>query len=177
MQNNLGRLGGQLGVVLCLIGFLAIFFGWNGAASNNYVPAQFPYLISGGIAGLGVVVIGAAMLVVQNQRADRARIESVLERLAAAMERQGTATGAGAAMAAGGIGGYVVAGSTSYHQIDCGLPEAREEAHVVPLEDIRSSGLAPCRVCRPPQFGRLVAQPTTDSATPPADPAPPLVTR
>jgi hypothetical protein len=155
MQNNLGRLGGQLGVALCLIGFLAIFLGWNGAGSNNVLMAQFPYLISGGIAGLAVVVVGAAMLVVQNQRADRARVEAILERLVAVVERQGTSGGA-ANMVAGGIGGYVVAGSTSYHHLDCQLPEAREDAHVVPLEDIRTSGLTACRVCRPPQFGRLV---------------------
>jgi hypothetical protein len=158
MQNNLGRLGGQLGVGLCLLGFLIIFLGWNGAGSHNYVPAQFPYLISGGIAGLAVVVIGAAMLVVQNQRADRARVEAVLERLVAAVELQSGSAGAAGAAAGvvGGLGGYVVAGTTSYHQVDCGLPEAREEARVVPLEDIRTSGLEPCRVCRPPQFGRLV---------------------
>ena len=155
MQNNLGRLGGQLGVGLCLLGFLVIFLGWNGAGSHNYVPAQFPYLISGGMAGLAVVVIGAAMLIVQNQRADRARVEAVLERLVAAVEHQSPSAGA-AAGAVGGLGGYVVAGTTSYHQVDCGLPETREEARVVPLEDIRSSGLEPCRVCRPPQFGRLV---------------------
>jgi hypothetical protein len=155
MNNNLGRLGGQLGVALCLIGFLAVFFGWNGAASHNYGPAQFPYLISGGITGLAIVVIGAAMIIVQNQRADRARVEAVLERLVAAVERQG---GGAAQLGAGpaGIGGYVVAGPTSYHQLDCQLPEARQEAQVVPLEDIRTSGLEPCRVCRPPQFGRLV---------------------
>jgi hypothetical protein len=155
MQNNLGRLGGQLGVGLCLVGFLVIFLGWNGAGSHNVLMAQFPYLISGGIAGLAVVVIGAAMIVVQNQRADRARLESVLERLVAAVERQGTTTGAGAGAVAG-LGGYVVAGTTSYHHLDCQLPETREEARVVPLEDIRTSGLEPCRVCRPPQFGRLV---------------------
>ena len=166
MQNNLGRLGGQLGVGLCLVGFLVIFLGWNGAGSHNVLMAQFPYLISGGIAGLAVVVIGAAMIVVQNQRTDRARLEEALGRLTAAIERQGTAAGAGAG-AVGGLGGYVVAGSTSYHHLDCQLPEAREEARVVPLEDIRTSGLEPCRVCRPPQFGRLVNG---------AQPTPPLVT-
>jgi hypothetical protein len=185
MHNNLGRLGGQLGVGLCLVGFLVIFFGWNGAASSNYVPAQFPYLISGGIAGLAVVVVGSAMLVVQNQRADRARVEAVLERIAAAVERQGTGAGAaglgpaGLGMTAGGLGGYVVAGGSSYHLLDCQLPEAREEARVVPLEDVRTSGLAPCRVCRPPQFGRLLngatATPSagaTPSATATPAPAP-----
>ena len=166
MQNNLGRLGGQLGVALCLVGFLAIFFGWNGAASTNYVPAQFPYLISGGVAGLAIVVIGAAMILVQNHRADRARLEAALARLTAAVERQAAA--APGAVGAGGLGGYVVAGTTSYHQLDCSLPEAREEAHVVPLEDVRASGLVACRVCRPPQFGRLVGAGDVNGAPVPA---------
>lgn len=166
MQNNLGRLGGQLGVALTLAGFLVIFFGWNGAGSHDYVPAQFPYLISGGIAGLGVVVLGATMIVVQNQRTDRARVEAALERIAAAVERQG-ATGAGTGPVPGGLAGHVVAGTTSYHLLDCQLPEARAEARVVPLEDVRTSGLEPCRVCRPPQFGRLVN----------TDETPPLITR
>ena len=72
---NLGRLGGQLGIGLCLLGFLVIFFGWNGAASQDYLPAQLPYLISGGAVGLGIVVIGASLVIVQNHRADRARHE------------------------------------------------------------------------------------------------------
>jgi predicted sugar kinase len=97
------------------------------------------------------------MIVVQNQRTDRARLEEALHRVAAAVERQG-ASGAGAGTMADGIGGYVVAGTSSYHQLDCQLPEARSEAHVVPLEDIRASGLVPCRVCRPPQFGRLATR-------------------
>ena len=159
---NLGRLGGQLGIGLCLLGFLVIFFGWNGAASQDYLPAQLPYLISGGAAGLGIVVVGAALIVVQNHRADRARLEAVLERMVAANERQGAGAAAlnrhAAAGAPAGLGGYVVAGESSYHRVDCTLHEAREAAHLVPLEDVMSSRLEPCRVCRPPQFGRLLPQ-------------------
>lgn len=159
---NLGRLGGQLGIGLCLLGFLVIFFGWNGAASQDYLPAQLPYLISGGAAGLGIVVVGAALVVVQNHRADRVRLEALLERLAAANERQGAGAAALNGHAApgspAGLGGHVVAGESSYHRLDCNLHEAREAAHLVPLEDVISSRLEPCRVCRPPQLGRLLPQ-------------------
>ena len=58
---NLGSLGGQLGVLLCLVGFIALFLGWNGAASTNVIMAQFPFLISGGLVGVAIVVIGGAM--------------------------------------------------------------------------------------------------------------------
>ena len=127
-----------------------MFFGWNGAASSNFVPAQFPYLISGGLVGLGIVVLGSALLLVQNQRTDLARLEAAVERVALAVERQG-----GGDSPAAALQGYVVAGGSSYHLPDCTLPEARTEAHMVPLTDIPGSNLEPCRVCRPPQFGRL----------------------
>jgi len=87
------RLGGQLGVGLCSLGFLLVFLGWNGAASVDRVPSQFPYLISGGVAGLCFVVLGVGMLVVQNQRADRAALQTSLRELQEAMERAGLAQG------------------------------------------------------------------------------------
>jgi hypothetical protein len=151
MQNNLGRLGGQLGVLLTLLGLLIIFFGWNGAASTDYVPAQFPYLISGGVVGIAVVVVGAAMILVQNFRTDMARLEAAVERVALAVERQHADAGASGA----GIDSYVVAGSESYHRVECALPEARAEAHLVPLTDVAGSTLQACRVCQPPTFGRI----------------------
>lgn len=152
-QLQLGRLGGQLGVGLSLVGFLVMFFGWNGAASADYVPAQLPYLISGGAAGLGLVVVGAAMIVVQSQRADRARLEQALERVAQAAERGGsTAPGGQHASMAGGLGNFVVTGPSSYHRVECDLPEARSEATMVPLSEVLGTSLAPCRVCNPPHL-------------------------
>jgi hypothetical protein len=146
-----GRLGGQLGVLLCLIGFGAIFLGWNGAAGKNTIMAQFPFLISGGLVGLAIVVIGAAMLVVQNAREDRARLEAVLGRIAAATEAAGGAAGARSGYAPmGGGGALVLAGGSSYHRLDCTLTEARDEAYVVGLEEALSRQMEPCRVCKPP---------------------------
>lgn len=157
-QLQLGRLGGQLGVGLTLVGFLVIFFGWNGAASADYVPAQLPYLLSAGAAGLGLVVVGAAMIVVQSQRADRARLEAALERVAQAAERG--AAGAGPAGAhvgtPGGLGNFVVTGQLSYHRVECDLPEARVEATLVPLTDVLGGPLTPCRVCNPPHLAARV---------------------
>jgi uncharacterized membrane protein len=85
------RLGGQLGVGLCALGFLLVFLGWNGAASVDRVPSQFPYLLSGGAAGLCFVVLGVGMLVVQNQRADRAALQATLRELQESLERAGLA--------------------------------------------------------------------------------------
>lgn len=152
-SNNLGRLSGQLGVLICLLGFAAIFFGWNGAAGKNVSMAQFPYLISGGVTGIALVIIGAAMLIIQNAREDRARLEAVLERVAAAMEASSATAGRGASAPEAG-GAMVLAGSTSYHRLECSLAEARDEAFVVGIEEAFTRQLHPCRVCRPPALAR-----------------------
>jgi hypothetical protein len=89
------RLGGQLGVGLCSLGFLLVFLGWNGAASVDRVPSQFPYLLSGGVAGLCFVILGVGMLVVQNQRADRAALQATLRELQESLERVGLAQSQG----------------------------------------------------------------------------------
>lgn len=144
-QINLGKLGGQLGVLFCLIGFVIMFLGWNGASSYPSVAQQFPYLISGGVIGLAIVVVGAAMLIVQNHREDRARLEAAIDRLAAAVESQG------GALPDAGLGGFVVAGQASYHRVDCTLAEARDDAELIGIDEAIDRSLTPCRVCTPPR--------------------------
>lgn len=92
------RMGGKLGVGFCLFGLLLVFLGWNGAASTDRVQTQMPYVISGGFAGLALVVIGVGLLIVQSNRADRAALQSSLRDLQGAIEAAATA-GAGSAPA------------------------------------------------------------------------------
>jgi hypothetical protein len=85
MKQFWNDLGSKLGTGLCGAGVLLVFLGWNGAASVDRVEAQFPYLLSGGIAGLSLVVIGVGLIVVQNQRSDRALLQQTLRELEAAV--------------------------------------------------------------------------------------------
>jgi hypothetical protein len=85
MKQMWNDLGSKLGTGLCGAGVLLVFLGWNGAASVDRVESQFPYLISGGIAGLCLVVIGVGLVVVQNQRSDRAMLQQSLRELEAAI--------------------------------------------------------------------------------------------
>ncbi len=150
-----GRLGGKLGIGVAVLGFLVIFLGWNGAASFNDLRQQFPYLISGGLAGLGLVTIGAALLVVENSRTERAELLGAVAALTAAVESMGSSAGAagsatpGAPMLLGVAPGQVVAGASSYHRPDCRLVEGRTELSVMDAADADTAGLAACRVCEP----------------------------
>jgi hypothetical protein len=85
MKQIWNDLGSKLGTGLCGAGVLLVFLGWNGAASVDRIEAQFPYLLSGGIAGLSLVVIGVGLIIVQNQRSDRALLQQTLRELEAAV--------------------------------------------------------------------------------------------
>lgn len=47
-----------LGAVFAPLGFLLILVGWYGAADTGDVFEQVPFLISGGLGGLGLMIIG-----------------------------------------------------------------------------------------------------------------------
>ena len=87
MKNGWPKLGGLLGIAYCVAGFFLIFLGWNGAASHDREPAQIPYVISGGIAGLGLVVLGAALIVAHSLRTDRVELRGSIDDLRAAVDR------------------------------------------------------------------------------------------
>jgi hypothetical protein len=139
------RLGGQLGMAVSLLGLLLVFLGWNGAASYDRVPSQFPYLISGGIAGLSLVVIGAALLIVQSSRDDRAALQSSIAELRETLERV-TSSPRGPAEDQEEV---VVAGRSSYHRPSCRLVEGRGVLAGLTIEEAEARGLTPCRSCHP----------------------------
>ena len=95
MKNGWPKLGGLLGIGYCIAGFVFIFLGWNGAASHDREPAQIPYVISGGIAGLALVVLGAALIVAHSLRTDRVELRGAIDDLRAATERLANSSTAG----------------------------------------------------------------------------------
>lgn len=62
------KLASYIAIGMILGGFALIALAWNGAASVGYLQGQFPYLLSGGVAGLGLIGAGSGLLFVQVQR-------------------------------------------------------------------------------------------------------------
>ncbi|MQM26535.1 hypothetical protein [Glycomyces albidus] len=52
-----------LGILFWLAGGAVITLGWMGMAELAYVDGQMPYLVSGGAAGLALVLIGSTLVV------------------------------------------------------------------------------------------------------------------
>jgi len=144
MKLRWNTLGGKLGLVFCLAGLALIWAGWNGAATYNDIRKQFPYLISGGIAGLALVVIGVGLMVIQSQRADRVQLEANLVELRAILEQMTRVPHSNGSTDAV----LVVAGPHAYHTPDCKLVAGRDLRTMTP-EQVSATGLEPCRVCAP----------------------------
>lgn len=158
---GIGGSGSRLGLVIIALGLIVIGIGWNGAAGAggevNHVPvvqAQLPWLLSGGFLGLGVVILGAAMMIANAYRETEARNAARMDAILEALERTGGSNEAAAAVAAasrpGAVAELVVAGTASYHRPDCRLARGRADAEVIPVAVAVERGLSACRVCKPP---------------------------
>ncbi len=138
-----GKLGGLLSLAFVALGLLFIGLGYNGMASNTAVAAQMPYLLSGGLVGLSLVVFGTGLMINHGAREDRQRLEGVLLQL---LEAQHGALGSRVPADAEGL---FAAGTTSFHRPTCRLVDGREEVAYVTGDEARARDLKPCRVCQP----------------------------
>jgi hypothetical protein len=161
------RYARALALVLCAAGFLAILLGWNGAARRAFVDQQFPYLISGGILGLGLLLLGIGLLLVAQIRSERRKVMNVLEVMAVAVSRAVTAQSdlepeemAQAAAA----NGFVLAGPSMYHRPECRLVKGKAGLERVTVGAARASGLSPCDVCEPVERDEAEAPETSSPA-------------
>ena len=125
MKLRWDKLGGLLGILYCLVGALLIFLGWNGAASYDRVSAQMPYLVSGGLGGLALVVLGSALIVTHSHRNDRASLQATLEDLRETLGRVAEAEQVAVGHGAETGTDVVLAGPNAYHRPNCRLSSAR----------------------------------------------------
>jgi hypothetical protein len=147
MNPQFGRFGGKAGLVLVALGLVTIGIAYNAVASQTALLAQLPYLVSGGLVGLSLVIVGAAVLVVNGAREDRAALEAKLDQLTEAV----LAGGGGVRTSAlpSDLSGLVVAGTASYHVPDCRLVDGREQTQLLTPGEATGTGLKACRVCQP----------------------------
>lgn len=141
----------HLAVGFAAAGFLLIVMGWNGAAGVDYVQGQVPYLISGGVGGLGLIGLGLMLALVQELRRSSAetaaRLDALTELIAAERLLEAGPTGVPA------DGSAVVATKAVFHDPACRLVESRPGLQAMGRDEARGRGLVPCRVCRPGEVG------------------------
>lgn len=143
-------IGGATAVPL---GFVLILLAWYGAAHTPFLFEQVPYMISGGLLGLGLVFLGAFLYFaywlsrqILENRGQSKRTADLLEKIHGLLA-SGAVFGAAAEAGVQGTNGefVVTKKGTMFHRRDCMVVAGREDLRVV-SED---SGLEPCRVCDP----------------------------
>ena len=69
------------GIAIAIVGFVLMIIGWSQVAGETEVWKQMPYLLSAGLPGLGLVMLGLVIINVSARRqdgAERARQMSAL---------------------------------------------------------------------------------------------------
>jgi hypothetical protein len=141
--------------VLLPLGLLIILLGWYGAAHTPYLFEQVPYLISGGILGLGLAVVGGLIYfgswLARTAAQTQAKSDEVAALLREIRDEMRTAPARTSAPArrssANGSGPFVAtARGNMLHRPDCAVVARRTDRHSVsPSGD----GHMPCSLCSP----------------------------
>ena len=146
------------GAVLVPLGILIVLLGWYGAANTGYLFEQIPYLISGGMLGVAVVVVGSFAYfaywltrLYHQQQAQADRTVEVLERLEQRLEdlrflESGGASGNGRATSTGDVDLVATPSGTMFHRPDCAVVANRPKLRKVKGNE---RNMEPCKLCDP----------------------------
>lgn len=156
-----------IGGLLLPLGVLVVVLGWLGASHNVLVFEQVPYVISGGLLGLALTVVGGFVYFnywqavgVRESRSQHRELLAALDRIESLMASgQGalvpststptrTPPGAAAGGAPSGGASTLVATTSGsmMHRPDCPVVAGRDNLRAVPPGQ---EGLEPCRICDP----------------------------
>jgi hypothetical protein len=151
------RIVAFIGAALVGVGIPLIILGWYGAAHTPYTFEQIPYMISGGLLGLALTMLGGLFYFaywltrqVHETRRQSDQTEAVYRRIEALLSSNGHGT-PGAVTAtpstAQSSGEFVTTSRGSmFHRPDCVVVKGRSDVRWVTGEE---KGLKPCKICDP----------------------------
>jgi hypothetical protein len=125
-----------LGAVLAPLGVLLVFLAWLGASNTPLLQEQVSYLISGGLLGLGFIVLGGFCYFAYWQTEILREMRNQTAEITAALR-----AGQGPVSGTGGL--VVTADGSLAHRPTCPVVRNRD--------DLQPAGpeVAPCVICDP----------------------------
>lgn len=150
---NMDRVLTVAGSVVLPLGLVAIFLGWYGAARTPLLFEQIPYLISGGLLGVGLMLGGGmlffgswlARMADQDRRANQELIVALDEVRAAVLATSAGPVASTDGSAAGGASLVATPTGTMVHRPTCSVVAHREDqVAVTPGTDMKA-----CKICEP----------------------------
>jgi hypothetical protein len=150
---NVEQVLAVVSAILLPLGLLMIILGWYGAAHTPYLFEQVPYLISGGLLGLGFAIVGGLVYFGSwlarssaQQRVNNEEMTALLREIRDEMRsapvaapRTPPGTNGNAPFVATARGGML-------HRVECSVVAGRED--LLPIGS-SGDGLSPCTLCRP----------------------------
>jgi hypothetical protein len=148
-----------IGWILIGAGALCMLIGYFGVSREAIPAKQIPYLVSGGIGGIFLAVLGAYFLGTQEMRNDSGRLdrlERMVEDLHSALLTRPDApqlsNGARAAAAGEATAParkvVVVPGGKLFHRAECSVTAGKDGTELTPAA-ARKRGMRPCPTCAP----------------------------
>jgi len=144
-----------LGGVIAPLGLVVVLLGWWGAAHSPYVFEQLPYLISGGLLGVGMIFLGAFLYfthwltqLVKEHRTQSVAVLDALQRLQDQLAQQAAVAPAAANGTHGLMTGEVLVATergSMAHRPDCVVVAGKTGLRQVTAAD----GLTACKLCGP----------------------------
>lgn len=145
-----------VGIALLPVGLTALLIGWLGVASNGLVFLQLPYVVSGGMLGVGLLFasgtiylaswISRTAAVQRRQNDELLRAVTQLQQTIAVLPLAGASGGAngGTHRSAGQF--LATPSGTMFHRPDCAIVTGREDLREVAPDEDR---MKPCGMCAP----------------------------
>lgn len=146
-----------LGGVIAPLGLAVVILGWWGAANTPYVFEQLPYLISGGLLGVGLVFLGAFFYfahwmtqLVKEHRVQSLAVLEALQRLQDQVAEQARPRPAAGAAFTNGTHDQEVTlvateRGTMAHRPDCIVVAGKTRLRPVSP----AAGVSACKLCEP----------------------------
>lgn len=141
-----------LGGILVPLGIIVVLLGWWGAARSPYVFDQLPYVISGGLLGVGLIFLGAFLYfahwmteMVKESRRQSTALLAAVERLEARLAAAPTPKAATNGALGEAVDGWVATQhGTMAHRPDCVVVAGKSGLRTV---DPGRDDLPLCKLC------------------------------
>lgn len=153
---TLDRILAFLALIMLPAGLGAIILGWLGAANTPFLFEQVPYLISGGLLGVGLMLMGGLLYVgswlarlAEQSRDEADKVRELVEVLRADLAATPGRAAEAVARSSAGLPVHLVATPTGtmFHRPDCSVVASREDLREVDPD--AESGMKPCKMCDP----------------------------
>ena len=141
-----------LGGVLAPLGLVFVLLGWVGASRTPNLFEQVPYMISGGIFGLGLVFLGSFLYfahwiteLVKESRSQSSALLTAIESLRDEVRNGATAPAVAASPSGAPAELVATARGSMAHRPDCVVVTGKDDLRAVTTAD----ALMSCKLCEP----------------------------